>query len=311
MNARWALISLIIAGMLQALIESMRPKQWVKNGIVFAALVFDVQLFQVQPFLRTLAGFAILCVLSSSVYLFNDLADIEKDRLHPTKRLRPLASGRLSKNVALVVAVLLPLVAVPVSFVLQWRFGIVASVYLLSNILYSFWLKNVVIVDVLLLAAGYVLRVAAGVALITVERFSPWLYICITLLALFMGFGKRRGELVLLGGGGNGAAAGGSRRVLQDYTIPFLDELINIVSTATIMAYSLYTFSAPNLPDNHAMMLTIPFVLYGIFRYLYLIHIKGEGGAPDELVLTDRPLQITFVLWGLSAVAVLYLSKVL
>ncbi len=301
----FAPIALIIAGMLLALIESMRPKQWIKNGIVFAALVFDTQLFMVQPLLRTVAGFAILCALSSSVYLFNDLADIEKDRLHPKKRFRPLASGRLTKNVALAVAVLLPLIAVPISFMLQWRFGVVAGVYLISNVLYSFWLKNVVIVDVLLLAAGYVLRVAAGVALITVERFSPWLYICITLLALFMGFGKRRGELVLLGD----ASPGGSRKVLQDYTLAYLDELINIVSTATIMAYSLYTFSAPNLPDNHAMMLTIPFVLYGIFRYLYLIHIKGEGGAPDELVLTDRPLQITFALWGLSAVAVLYVSK--
>ena len=284
----------------------MRPKQWIKNGVVFAALVFDVQLFQPQPFLRILAGFALLCILSSTVYIFNDLSDVAKDQLHPKKRLRPLASGRLSKSVALAAAVLLPLVAVPISFLLEWRFGVVACVYLLTNILYSFWLKDVVIVDVMLVAAGYVLRVGAGVALITVERFSPWLYICITLLALFMGFGKRRGELVLLGG----SSAGGSRRVLLDYTIPFLDELINLVSTATIMAYSLYTFSAPNLPDNHAMMLTIPFVMYGIFRYLYLIHIKGEGGAPDELVLTDRPLQITFALWGLSAMLVLYLSKI-
>jgi len=292
-------------GMFLALIETMRPKQWIKNGIIFAALVFDVQLFLVNPFLRTLAGFVILILLSSAVYLFNDLADIEKDRLHPKKRLRPLPSGRLPRNLALAAAIVLPLVALPVSFLLDWRFGLVAGAYLITNVLYSFWLKNVVIIDVLLLASGYVLRVAAGLTLITVERFSPWLYICITLLALFMGFGKRRGELVLLGGG----AAGSSRKVLQDYTLPFLDELINIVSTATIMAYSLYTFSAPNLPDNHAMMLTIPFVLYGIFRYLYLIHIKGEGGAPDELVLTDRPLQITFLLWGLSAVAVLYLSK--
>lgn len=292
--------------MLAALLESMRPKQWVKNGIVFAALVFDVQLFLVQPFLRTVAGFVVLCVLSSSVYLFNDLADIEKDRLHPKKRLRPLPSGRLDKNVALAAAVILPLVALPASFSLGWRFGVVASVYLITNILYSFWLKHVVIIDVLLLAAGYVLRVVAGVALITVERFSPWLYICISLLALFMGFGKRRGELVLLGNGNNV----GSRKVLEEYTVPFLDELINLVSTATVLAYSLYTFSAPNLPDNHAMMLTIPFVMYGIFRYLYLIHIKGEGGAPDELVLTDRPLQITFALWGLSAVLVLYLGKV-
>jgi hypothetical protein len=145
--------------------------------------------------------------------------------------------------------------------------------------------------------------VAAGVVLIVVERFSPWLYLCISLGALFMGFGKRRGELVLMNNN-----SGASRRVLAEYTLPFLDELINMVATATIMAYSLYTFSAPNLPENHAMMLTIPFVVYGIFRYLYLIHIKGEGGAPDELVLTDRPLQATFALWGLLAVAVLYLS---
>jgi 4-hydroxybenzoate polyprenyltransferase len=294
--------------MLAELFETMRPKHWIKNGVVFAALVFDVQLFLLQPFLRILAGFALLCLLSSTVYIFNDLADVEKDRLHPKKRLRPLASGRLNKGLAIAAALVLPLVAVPISFLLQWRFGVVACVYLITNILYSFWLKNVVIVDVLLVAAGYVLRVGAGVALITVERFSPWLYICVTLLALFMGFGKRRGELVLLGSGGS---AGSSRRVLQEYTIPFLDELINLVSTATIMAYSLYTFSAPNLPDNHAMMLTIPFVMYGIFRYLYLIHIKGEGGAPDELVLTDRPLQFTFALWGLSAVLVLYLSKII
>src|SRR5207248_3174898 len=158
--------ALIIASMLLALLESMRPKQWIKNGIIFAALVFDVQLFRVQPFLRTLAGFAILCALSSAVYLFNDLADIEKDRLHPKKRFRPLAAGRVTKNAALVVAVLLPLIAVPLSFLLDWRFGVIACVYLLINVLYSFWLKHVVIVDVLLLAAGYVLRVAAGVALI-------------------------------------------------------------------------------------------------------------------------------------------------
>ncbi|MEP7356739.1 MAG: decaprenyl-phosphate phosphoribosyltransferase [Anaerolineales bacterium] len=290
--------------MFLALLQSMRPRQWLKNGIIFAALVFDVQLFQPTPFLRTLAGFGLMCLLSSTVYLFNDLADVERDRLHPKKRLRPLASGRLTRGLALAAAVILPLVALPLSFALSWRFGLIAAIYLVNNILYSFRLKHIVLIDVLSLSAGYVLRVGAGVALITVERFSPWLYICITLLALFMGFGKRRGELVLMG-----QNQGGSRKVLQDYTIPFLDELINLVSTATVIAYSLYTFSAPNLPANHAMMLTIPFVLYGIFRYLWLIHIKGEGGAPDELVLTDRPLQITFGLWGLSAVAVLYLSR--
>lgn len=281
----------------------MRPKQWLKNGVVFAALVFDGQLLQAAPFLRTLAGFALLCLLSSAVYLINDLADIEKDRQHPKKRLRPLPSGRLKKTPALAAAVVLPLAALPLSAALDWRFGVIALIYLLNNLAYSFWLKHVVLVDVLLVASGYVLRVAAGVVLITVERFSPWLYLVITLGALFMGFGKRRGEMVL-----QNSNSSASRRVLEDYTLPFLDELINIVATATIMAYSLYTFSAPNLPENHTMMLTIPFVIYGIFRYLYLIHVKGEGGAPDELVLVDRPLQAAFLLWGLLAVAVLYLS---
>ncbi len=289
--------------MLLALLETMRPKQWIKNGIIFAALIFDRQLLLLGPFLRTLAGFGLLCALSSTVYLLNDLADIEKDRLHPKKRLRPLPSGRLKRGVALAAALILPLAALPLSFWLDWRFGIIAAIYLLANVLYSFRFKEVVIIDVLIVALGYVLRVAAGVALITVERFSPWLYLCMSLLALFMAFGKRRGELVLMN-----SNSGASRRVLREYTLPFLDELINLVSTCTIMAYSLYTFSAPNLPENHTMMLTIPFVLYGIFRYLYLIHIKGEGGAPEELVLTDRPLQLTFLLWGLSAVLVLYLG---
>ena len=282
----------------------MRPKQWIKNGIIFAPLIFDRQLLLPEPLLRTAAGFVLLCLLSSTVYLFNDLADVEKDRLHPKKRNRPLAAGRLSPRVALAVAILLPVLALPLSVWLDWRFGAIALVYLVTNLLYSFWLKHVVIIDVLVLASGYVLRVAAGVVLIVVERFSPWLYLCITLGALFLGFGKRRGELILMNNN-----SGSSRRVLEEYTIPFLDELINIVATMTIMAYSLYTFSAPNLPENHAMMLTIPIVVYGIFRYLYLIHIKGEGGAPDELVLTDRPLQAAFGLWGLLAVAVLYLSQ--
>jgi 4-hydroxybenzoate polyprenyltransferase len=290
--------------MLLALFQTMRPKQWIKNLVVFTPLVFDGQLTQPGPFLRTLAGFGLLCLLSSAVYLLNDLADVEKDRLHPRKRLRPIASGRLSRRVAVAAAVALPLIALPLSLWLSWRFAVVALIYLISNLLYSFYLKHVVLVDVLVLALGYVMRVAAGVVLITVERFSPWLYLCITLGALFLGFGKRRGELVLMD-----SNSGASRKVLQEYTLPFLDELINLVATATIITYSLYTFSAPNLPENHAMMLTVPIVIYGIFRYLYLIHVKGEGGAPDELVLTDRPLQVAFALWGLLAVAVIYLSR--
>jgi 4-hydroxybenzoate polyprenyltransferase len=291
--------------MLPALLRTMRPKQWLKNVAIFAALIFDHQLWPLYPdavpTLRTLAGFGLLCLLSSTIYLINDLADIEKDRQHPKKRLRPLASGHLSPRVATVTALLFLLFALPASFVLNVWFGVLAGIYLAANLLYSFWLKHVVLIDVFVVALGYLLRVHAGVLLITVARFSPWLYICVTLGALFMGFGKRRGELLLMQDN-----SGASRKVLDDYSLPYLDELINLVATATIVAYSLYTFSAENLPTNNAMMLTIPFVLYGIFRYLYLIHIKGEGGAPDELVLTDRPLQIAFVLWGLTAIFILY-----
>ena len=290
--------------MLLALLQTMRPKQWTKNGFIFAALVFDQQVFHPVPFVRTLAGFALLCLLSSTVYLINDLVDIERDRQHPTKRNRPLASGRLDRRVALAAAIILPAIVLPLSFSLDWRFGLIALIFLVKDLLYSFWLKNVVIVDVLVLAAGFVLRVGAGVVIITVARFSPWLYICMSLLALFLGFGKRRAELRLLE-----KQAGSTRAVLKEYSLAFLDELINLVSTAAVIAYSLYTFSAENLPKNHAMMLTIPFVVYGIFRYLYLIHIKDEGGAPDELLLTDRPLQTTFALWGVSAVLILYLSR--
>ncbi len=293
--------------MLRALFRTMRPRQWVKNGVIFAALVFDHHLFQVGPLLSTLAGFALLCVLSSTVYIVNDLADIEKDRQHPKKRLRPLASGALKKEIAIAAAILLPLVTLPLSFLLDLGFGVVAVVYLAVNLLYSFRLKHYVIVDVLVVALGYLLRVTAGALIIDVA-ISPWLYICMTLLALFMGFGKRRGELVLLNRNGPSNGSPSSRKVLEEYSLTFLDEMINLVSSITVMAYSLYTFSADNLPKNHAMMITIPFVLYGIFRYLYLIHMRGEGGAPEELVLTDRPLQVTFGLWGLSAVLILYLN---
>lgn len=289
--------------MLLPLLETLRPKQWVKNGVIFAALVFDLQLFKPEPFLRTLAGFALMCLLSSAVYVINDLIDIDKDRQHPKKRQRPLPSGRLPKNVAYLAAGILPLIALPLAAWLDWRFGLIALTYLIKDLFYSLWLKNTPILDVLLIALGFLLRVGAGVVIITVARFSPWLYICMGLLALFMGFGKRRGELILLQNG-----RGETRTVLKEYSLPFLDEMISIVSTATVIGYSLYTFSAPNLPQNHSMMLTIPFVLYSIFRYLYLIHMKGEGGAPDELVLTDRPLQITFLLWGLSVILIMYLN---
>jgi 4-hydroxybenzoate polyprenyltransferase len=285
------------------LIKTLRPKQWTKNGFIFVPLLFDVKLFRISPLLQTLAGFVILCLLSGTVYLINDLADIEKDRQHPTKRNRPLPSGQLSKPAAIVAALLILAIMLPVSFWLDPDFGLIAAGYIVLQVAYSFWLKHLVIIDVMALAAGFVLRVAAGVPLVDAERFSPWLYVFTTLLALFMSLGKRRQEIVLLK-----SQASNARAILADYSLPFLDEMMAVVTAGTLMTYALYTFSAPNLPTNHTMMLTIPFIIYGIFRYLYIIHIQGNGGAPDEVLLTDRPLLATVILFGLAVVIVLYLS---
>ncbi len=289
--------------MLIPLIRTLRPAQWTKNGFVFVALVFDVKLFQIEPLTRTLAGFLMLCLISGTVYLINDLADIERDRQHPAKRSRPLPSGQLPIPVAIAFAILIPIIVLPLSFLLDPTFGFILSGYLVLHIAYSFWLKNQVIIDVMVVAAGFVLRVAAGVPLVRAERFSPWLYVFTTLLALFLALGKRRQEIVLLK-----SQASNARAILDHYNLPFLDEMTAVVTAGTVMTYALYTFSAPNLPENHAMMLTIPFVIYGIFRYLYVIHIQGNGGAPEEVLLTDRPLQVAVGLFGLAVVAVLYLS---
>ena len=289
--------------MLSALLKTMRPRQWTKNGFVFFALVFDKQLFNIPALLDTLAGVGLFCLISSAVYIFNDLADIEADRQHPEKKNRPLPSGKLSASVAWIAGVALVLISLGLGWFLSRPFAYVVAGYFVINILYSRWLKHVPILDVLIVAAGFVLRVHAGTTLITVERFSPWLYVVTTLGALYLGFGKRRSELALLAQG-----AGSHRKVLDGYTIPLLDQYITIVSSATILAYSLYTFSAPNLPANHSMMLTIPFMAYIIFRYLYIIQVTHQAGAPEEVLLSDRPMQIAIALMGIAIVVIFYLS---
>jgi 4-hydroxybenzoate polyprenyltransferase len=283
----------------------MRPRQWAKNIFIFTALVFDGKLFEAEPLVKTLIGFVVLCLLSSAVYLVNDSADVAADRQHPSKRYRPIAAGDVSVPVAIGFAVALILIALGVAFTLDLVFGLIALLYLATAMLYTFKVKHVVILDVIFLAAGFVLRVAAGIPLVEAERFSPWLYICVSLLALLIGFGKRRGELVELDGRTT------TRAILGEYSVPLLDQIIAIVTGALIVGYTFYTFSAPQLPPNHTMMLTVPFVLYGLFRYLWLVHVKGEGGAPDELAFKDRPLQITFVLWALMAIVVIYFGRML
>lgn len=281
----------------------MRPQQWLKNVLIFTALVFDEKIGVLPDLLRTIAGFVLFCLIAGVVYIINDLTDAEADRLHPKKRSRPIASGALPASVARLAAAVLILLCFPLAYLLAPAFALLLLVYFVLNLAYTRWLKHVPLIDVFVLASFYVLRVVAGLTIIHVSRFSPWLYVVTILLALFIGLGKRRAELALLADG-----AQNHRRVFHGYSLPLLDQYITIVSAATIGAYSLYTFSAVNLPQNHAMMLTIPFAIYGIFRYLYLVQTNQGGGAPEEELFKDRPLQIAILLWGLAAISILYLS---
>lgn len=287
--------------MIRGLIKTMRPSQWLKNGLVFAALFFDRQVIEVESLVRTTAAFILLCMMSSAVYIMNDLVDIENDRQHPRKRTRPLAAGDLNPTVAIIAALLLATVGLAAGFVLSQSLGWILSAYLILQVSYTFYFKNVVLLDVLFVSAGFILRVAAGVAVIEVERFSPWLYVCTGLLALLIALGRRRHEITLLG-----EEAGNHRVILNEYNLDLIDRLIGIVAAAALVAYSLYTFMSEGLPPNNLMMLTIPFVLYGIFRYLYLIHVRHEGGAPEEIFIRDRPMQLALLLWAIVVYLVLY-----
>lgn len=293
------------------LLQSMRPKQWTKNLLLYLAFLLSVNeawhLSQPGEMVQ-LAGivsvaFVLFCCISSSEYLINDLADLKRDQEHPTKRNRPLPSGRLPRSHAIAAAIALPAVCLPAAFWLHPAFGFIVSTYFVMTIGYTFFLKHMVILDVFTIAAGFVLRAVAGAVVIEVP-ISPWLYICTVLAALFFGLTKRRAELLLLR-----EDPGRHRRTLEDYSLGLLDQMITVVAAAAVMAYSLYTFSAPNLPPNHAMMLTIPFALYAVFRYLYLVHARNEGGSPEEVLLSDKPLIIDIVLWAAVAVGILVLLR--
>lgn len=278
----------------------MRPKQWAKNSFIFAALIFDRKLTNVPALSTILAGFVVFSLVASIVYITNDISDLEADRKHPLKKHRPIASGIVPVPAAVALAIVLFLIALPAAYLLSPLFALICVIYLVLNLVYSKWLKHIVILDVFILASFYVLRVVAGGVLISV-RLSPWLYVVATLLALFIGFGKRRAELSLLAENGNS-----QRKVLEGYTLPILDQFISIVAGTTIVAYSLYTFSAPNLPTNNAMMLTIPFVLYGIFRYLHLIHFD-ESESPEDIVLSDVPIMLSILGYGAAVLIIFYI----
>ena len=288
----------------------MRPRQWAKNLLVYLAFFFTLGDHdasgvsdELTLFGEVTLGFLLLCLISGAAYVINDLFDIEEDQLHPTKRHRPLASGRLARSPAVVGAAGMAMLGIALAYLLDLHFGIVASVYLAVTLFYNFYLKAIVILDAMAIAAGFLLRAAAGAVVIDLP-VSPWLYVMTSLGALLISFGKRRSELDSLGEGG-----ANHRRALDDYSTPLLDQLIAVVAPSTVVAYTIYTFTAENLPENDTMMLTIPFVLFGVFRYLFLVHNHSIAGAPEEIFLTDRPMLITIVLWLITASAILLAAR--
>jgi 4-hydroxybenzoate polyprenyltransferase len=295
----------------------MRPQQWVKNLLVYLALIFARRVTDLPAVGRVTVAFIVFCLAASAIYILNDLMDRERDRRHPRKRLRPLASGAVTPAQAIalmmvclvgagilttVLAMRIPLVGDPFArwggSALLFVLGVVG--YIGVNVLYSLWLKHIVLIDIFLIAAGYVLRALAGAFVIPVP-ISPWFYLCITFGALFLALGKRRAELLLLSDD-----AYSHRRNLREYTLPLLDQLIMIVVTCTLISYSLYTFQGENA--SHDLMLTIPLVVFGLFRYLYLIYVKAAGDRPDELLWRDRQILAAIALWLGLALALLYLT---
>ena len=288
--------------MIKTLIETLRPRQWIKNIVIFAGLIFDGQLTRLTPLLTVLAAFFLFCLVSGITYTINDLLDLEADRNHPMKRNRPIASGRLPTRQAILFVAFLALVTFPLAFRLNLLFGAICIGYTLLMLAYSKWLKHVMLIDVMVIAIGFVIRVVAGVVVITVEFFSPWLLILTTLLALYLGFGKRASELKLLD-----KSAGEHRKVLDGYTLPLLNQFITIITSAILITYVLYTFNAHPDQNRYTMMITIPMVLYGIFRYMTILQTSTDAATPEEVILHDRPLQISIILWGLSIFLILYL----
>ncbi|MDE2748612.1 MAG: decaprenyl-phosphate phosphoribosyltransferase [Chloroflexota bacterium] len=285
------------------LIATTRPKQWTKNVLfVFPAIVFSEKLFEPDLVARVIICCILLILSAGSVYIFNDLADLDADRAHPVKRLRPIAAGRVPVSYAKLASVALPLLALIAAFQFDTRIALLILAYFGLQLAYSLYLKHIVLLDILAVAAGFVLRVIAGGIVIDVS-LSPWLYASAGLLALFLVIGKRRQELAL-----HGDIARETRPVFSRYNLLLLDDMLRVVTTATMITYIIYTVESPTMIRNgeHLGLLTVPFVFYGLFRYLYLIHVEKRGGAPDEVLMTDRPLQATLALAAFAYFLILY-----
>ncbi|HOJ09884.1 MAG TPA: decaprenyl-phosphate phosphoribosyltransferase [Clostridiales bacterium] len=278
-------------------ILTMRPKQWIKNAFVFAGLIFSKSFMNLALILRSIYAFILFSLVSGIVYIINDIIDRDKDKLHPLKAKRPIASGRLKPDEAIIPALVILCAVIFASYKLDFLFFIIIFTYFLLILFYSIILKNIVILDVVIISVGFVLRTLAGTAIIRVE-ISPWLIMCTTFLALFLALNKRKNELILLS-----EDAANHRKNLEQYTPELIDQMLTVVSSATIMSYSLYTFTSGK---SHYMMLTIPFVLYGIFRYQYLVSSGNDGGSPEIVLLKDLPLIINIILWGITSIIIVF-----
>lgn len=283
-------------------LDLLRIKQWIKNPLIYIALIFTGNLFNAPLFLKVTVGFFLLCFAASSIYIINDIMDAKEDRQHPEKKSRPIASGAISPVFAGVISALLMMIALAGSYIINTGFFWVISAYVAMNLFYTVKLKHVVILDIFVVAAGYVLRAVAG-ALIIDAAISAWLLICTSLLALFVILGKRRHELAIL------SDASKHRKILDEYSIPLIDEMIAVVTPSVVIAYSLYTFTSETASRHQYLMLTIPFVLYGIFRYLYLMHKKNLGGSPELIFLKDAPTIVNILFWVCANVIIVYFLK--
>jgi 4-hydroxybenzoate polyprenyltransferase len=283
-------------------LDLLRVKQWIKNPLIYIALIFTNNLFDAGLFMKVTVGFFLLSFAASAIYIVNDINDAKEDRHHPEKKNRPIASGGISPVFAWVICLILTAIALAGSFIIDRGFFYVILIYMLMNLLYTFKLKQIVILDLFIVAAGYVLRAIAGAVIINVV-ISPWLLICTSLLALFVVMAKRRYEMTML------PDAARHRKILEEYSVPLIDEMTSVVTASTVIAYSLYTFTSATAARHQYLMLTIPFVLYGIFRYLYLIHKKNLGGNPELIFLKDIPTIINILLWVCANVIIVYFLK--
>ncbi|HRU38339.1 MAG TPA: decaprenyl-phosphate phosphoribosyltransferase [Candidatus Goldiibacteriota bacterium] len=283
-------------------LDLLRVKQWIKNLLIYIALIFTNNLFNAGLFLRVTAGFFLLCFAASAIYILNDIIDRKEDAYHPDKKSRPIAKGSVSVPFASAISAILAVSALAGSFLISRDFFYVICVYLAMNILYTLKLKHAVILDIFIVAAGYVLRAIAGAVIISVA-ISPWLLICTSLLALFVIMAKRRHEVSTL------SDAARHRKILSEYSVPLLDEMTSVVTASTVIAYSLYTFTSETAARHNYLMLTIPFVLYGIFRYLYLVHKKNMGGSPETVFLRDIPTIVNILLWLSATISIVYFFK--